>query len=182
MSEIDRLGTQLVHQLLPFERMAQEDNAEAASFRHNLSTGYALKGREGGLEQQLIEFLDEPKRKIDRTTWFDFDGVHFADGVAELDRDYARAQLANIVAILKSYVKVQLKIGGYTDNVGAAAANLKLSAERALAIKKELVTLGVAATRIETEGYGVLHPRCVANDTDECRAKNRRMAVQVTEK
>ena len=37
-------------------------------------------------------------------------------------------------------------------------------------------------TRLEAEGYGAEHPVCAANDTDECKAQNRRIALRVTAK
>ena len=44
------------------------------------------------------------------------------------------------------------------------------------------ITLGVAAPRLQAEGYGPLQPVCPANDTLECKLKNRRIAAQVTAK
>ena len=74
------------------------------------------------------------------------------------------------------------EIGGFTDNTGPAAANKKLSTERAEAIKAMLVSLDVAASRLAAAGYGPAQPVCAANDTEECKAKNRRIAVRVTAK
>ena len=90
-------------------------------------------------------------------------------------------QLTNIAEILKAFPKAKLKIGGYTDNVGDAAANLKLSAERAANVKAALVAMGIGAERLESEGYGQDHP-VADNAADEGRAQNRRIAVRVTEK
>jgi K(+)-stimulated pyrophosphate-energized sodium pump len=45
--------------------------------------------------------------------------------------------------------------------------------------KTEITELGIAADRVEAEGYGSQHPVCAANDTDECKAKNRRIDVRV---
>jgi K(+)-stimulated pyrophosphate-energized sodium pump len=49
-------------------------------------------------------------------------------------------------------------------------------------VVKELVALGVDAKRLAAEGYGPEYPVCAANDTDECKAQNRRIAVRVTAK
>jgi K(+)-stimulated pyrophosphate-energized sodium pump len=46
----------------------------------------------------------------------------------------------------------------------------------------ELIKLGVAESRLAAEGYGSQYPVCPANDTPECRAKNRRIDVRVTAK
>ncbi|HEX9958591.1 MAG TPA: OmpA family protein, partial [Fibrella sp.] len=93
----------------------------------------------------------------------------------------SREQLQNIAAILKAYPAVNLKIGGYTDNVGNAAANKKLSQRRAESAMTELVRLGVDQARLEAEGYGQEQP-IASNNTEEGRAQNRRTAVRVTKK
>ena len=74
---------------------------------------------------------------------------------------------------------MRLKIGGYTDNSGDAAANLRLSQARAETVMNELVTMGVARSRIEAEGYGDQHP-IADNATQEGRARNRRVALRAT--
>jgi outer membrane protein OmpA-like peptidoglycan-associated protein len=86
-----------------------------------------------------------------------------------------------MVAILKAYPAVKVKIGGYTDNVGAPAANLRLSQERADAVKQAIVHDGVGANRIVAEGYGEQHP-VADNTTEGGRAQNRRIALRVTAK
>ncbi len=84
-------------------------------------------------------------------------------------------------SILKAYPNVNLKIGGYTDNVGDDAANLKLSAARAEATSKALLDRGIATGRLEAEGYGEQHP-IASNETEEGRQRNRRIDVRVTKK
>ena len=68
--------------------------------------------------------------------------------------------------------KVKIKIGGYTDNVGNAASNMKLSAERAAVVMDALVAGGIDKSRLESEGYGDKNA-VASNDTDEGKAKNR---------
>jgi len=76
---------------------------------------------------------------------------------------------------------VMLKVGGYTDDVGSAAANLKLSERRAQAVRQAIVRDGIAPTRVQAEGYGEKHP-VADNATEEGRARNRRIALRVTKK
>jgi outer membrane protein OmpA-like peptidoglycan-associated protein len=82
---------------------------------------------------------------------------------------------------LKAYPNVKIKIGGYTDNTGDSAANLKLSQDRADNVKAELIQLGVAPNRVEAQGYGEEHP-VADNSTEEGRQKNRRISMRVTQK
>jgi OOP family OmpA-OmpF porin len=71
-----------------------------------------------------------------------------------------------------------LKIDGYTDNVGSEEFNKKLSVNRANAVKTYLTTKGLDATRITATGFGESNP-IAPNDTDEGRAKNRRVTFTI---
>ncbi|MBK6627810.1 MAG: protein translocase subunit SecD [Flavobacteriales bacterium] len=149
------------------------------AYNKALSTGVSIDGLAGGVESGLLGFL-ESGRPVDKTTWFNFDRVVFRSGSAELLADSSDAQLNNLAEILKAYPDVRLKIGGYTDSTGNAAANQKLSQQRAEAVVADLEKKGVANGRLEAEGYGSQHP-VASNATEEGRAKNRRMALRVLE-
>ena len=73
----------------------------------------------------------------------------------------------------------KLTIEGHTDSTGEPAANRPLSEERALAVKKYLENKGVDAARLESRGFGSSQP-VDSNDTEEGRAKNRRVEFKVT--
>ncbi len=131
-------------------------------------------------ESNLESFIKDASKPVDKTTWFDFDALVFETGKAALEPS-SHAQLDNVAKILQTYPAVHLKIGGYTDNQGQAANNLKLSTARANTVKTELVQRGISADRLTAEGYGDQHP-VGDNATEEGRAKNRRIAVRVTAK
>ena len=156
--------------------------AVTAAFMLKLSSGFELKGNNGGIEQMLTGFIEDKTKVVDKTTWFSFDQLSFQTGKAELDMEKSKAQLDNINEILKAYPTTKIKFGGYTDNVGNAEENKKLSQARAEAVMKALIGMGIKADRLEAEGYGQEHPVCAANDTDECKAKNRRIDVRVSAK
>jgi OOP family OmpA-OmpF porin len=67
---------------------------------------------------------------------------------------------------------------GHTDSVGNEAANQKLSVARADAVKAYLVSKGVEKNRVYTEGKGMKNP-VADNKTNEGRAKNRRVEIEV---
>lgn len=73
-----------------------------------------------------------------------------------------------------------VRIEGHTDNVGQQAANLKLSGERALAVRQWLVDHGIDTKRLVAVGFGDLKP-IADNATDEGRAQNRRTEFIVVE-
>jgi outer membrane protein OmpA-like peptidoglycan-associated protein len=151
-----------------------------AFVKRKLPGGLEINVPERGTESNLIAFIEDPTRPVDETTWFDFDRLNFETGSAELQAT-SREQLLNVAAVLKAYPGVELKIGGYTDNTGAAAANLRLSQARADNVRKELISNGIEPDRLEVEGYGAAHP-IADNSTAEGRAKNRRISLRVTEK
>ncbi len=133
-----------------------------------------------GMENRLLDFIEDRLRPVDKTTWFDFDRLTFDTGKATL-QDSSSEQLQNIAAILKAYPTVKVKIGGYTDNTGSKEANLRLAQDRATNVMHELVQRGVDASRLAAEGYGEEHA-VGDNATFEGRQKNRRIALRVTEK
>ncbi|HEY4935292.1 MAG TPA: OmpA family protein, partial [Puia sp.] len=75
---------------------------------------------------------------------------------------------------LKTNPDLDLMIEGHTDNVGNSAYNMKLSINRAESVKKVLVSLGIAGSRIQVKGFGDYRP-IATNDMAEGRAKNRRV-------
>ena len=72
----------------------------------------------------------------------------------------------------------QVIVTGYTDNAGAADHNAALSLQRAEAVRDYLVTLGADAAKFQVNGAGDARP-VADNSTEEGRAKNRRVEVEV---
>jgi outer membrane protein OmpA-like peptidoglycan-associated protein len=85
--------------------------------------------------------------------------------------------LVSIVAILKENPLAKFSITGHTDNVGTSNFNLKLSKERAAAVKNYLVSNGLAADRLTSDGLGNTQP-IGSNKTAAGRANNRRVEVK----
>ena len=142
-----------------------------------LPDGTNLRFPAGSTEARFLAFI-EANTPVDGETWYEFDRITFETDAATL-RPQSREQLSNVAAILKAYPPVRLKIGGYTDNSGDAAANLRLSQARAETVMTELANMGVARSRLEAEGYGDQHP-IADNATQEGRARNRRVALRAT--
>jgi OmpA-OmpF porin, OOP family len=149
-------------------------------FKLKLPDGSEIEVPEGSLEDQIVKFIQDDNQKIDKKVWFNFDRLLFDTGKSTLKAE-SQEQIQKTVAILKAFPKVKIKIGGYTDNVGNAASNMKLSAERAAVVMDALVAGGIDKNRLESEGYGDKNP-VASNDTDEGKAKNRRIAISVREK
>jgi outer membrane protein OmpA-like peptidoglycan-associated protein len=103
---------------------------------------------------------------------FDFDKA-----VIRPDAAHALGQLATVI---RAYPKGHVVLDGYTDAVGKASYNQKLSERRAEAVKRWLVENGsVEATRLSTRGFGAGHP-IASNATDAGRQKNRRVEAVIS--
>jgi outer membrane protein OmpA-like peptidoglycan-associated protein len=86
------------------------------------------------------------------------------------------AALQQITALLQADPPLKIEVQGHTDNVGGDDYNQKLSQGRADAVKAWLVAHAIPAERITTRGYGRQQP-VAGNDTDEGRARNRRVEI-----
>ena len=75
-------------------------------FKRKLPDGTELNIPRLGIENKLIDFIEDSSKPVDKTTWFDFDRLLFDTGKATLQPS-SQEQLQNIAAILKAYPKVQ---------------------------------------------------------------------------
>ena len=120
----------------------------------------------------------EDQKILDSNQWYTIENLYFQSGSGDL-KPGSEAQLNNLAEIMNAYPNLKVKLGGYTDNTGNENSNLKLSNLRAQTAKLKLLEMGISGDRIEAEGYGSQFPVCEANDTDECKAQNRRIDVRV---
>jgi OOP family OmpA-OmpF porin len=103
-------------------------------------------------------------------TFFDFDkAVLKPEGKAKLD---------DLTSKIKNITLEVIIAVGHTDSVGSDAYNQKLSLRRAEAVKAYMVSKGIEANRVYTEGKGEKQP-VADNKTTEGRAKNRRVEIEV---
>ena len=148
--------------------------------KRTLPSGIVLNVPSAGIESRLVAFIQDGSRSVNDTTWFDFDRLNFATGSATILPE-SQEQLDNIAEVLRAYPNVTVKVGGYTDNTGDPAANMRLSQSRAESVRTALIGKGIGAARMVAEGYGDKHP-VADNATPDGRARNRRIALRVTAK
>ena len=94
-----------------------------------------------------------------------FDNLNFESATTQLTPQ-STATVNNLAEVLKAYPNARVELVGHTDNTGAPDANQTLSLDRANAVKAMLVSEGVNADAISTNGYGQTRP-VASNDTDE---------------
>lgn len=100
-------------------------------------------------------------------------GINFDIDKATLKPE-SMGTLNMIVSVMKNNPDVKFEIDGHTDNSGAAQHNLELSQQRADAVKTQLISMGIDASRLTTKGFGDTKP-ISDNTTMEGKANNRRV-------
>ncbi len=154
----------------------------AGSIKVQLPNGKELEANKGGIEDQLVTFLNSNWKSLSddslKNKWFNFDNLNFNLGTATIT-PASEKQLDNIAEILKAYPDAKIKIGGYTDASGNAADNKKLSQDRANAAKAGLDKRGVGSQVIGAEGYGSQYAKYPASAPDDQRALDRHVSVSV---
>jgi OmpA-OmpF porin, OOP family len=117
----------------------------------------------------------KPKPVAEKVTFaadvlFDFDkSVVKPDGKSKLDDLSGKIRGINLEVVIAI---------GHADSIGGDAYNQKLSVRRAESVKAYLVSKGIEANRIYTEGKGEKQP-VADNRTKDGRAKNRRVEIEV---
>jgi len=139
--------------------------------------GYVLTVvEEAGMKQDVEFTAAELSKQLNEKGSVAIRGILFDTGKATIKPE-SEGVLAQIIELLKNDTALKLEIQGHTDNVGAQAANLKLSQDRGAAVKTYLVSKGgIDATRLATQGLGDSKP-VADNTTEEGRAQNRRVEL-----
>lgn len=91
----------------------------------------------------------------------------------------AKTNLDKLTEILINNPDTNINIYGHTDSKGSDSYNLSLSERRANSVKNYLISKGIAASRLIAKGEGEAMP-VATNDTEEGRAKNRRVEFAIT--
>jgi OOP family OmpA-OmpF porin len=160
----------------------------AGKFTINLPTGQSYKVRYkafASVESDLsIELPASPTPysmnytiTVTPPQTFTLDNVFFDSGKSNL-RPESSMELNELVTYMQLKKELKIEIGGHTDNVGDVVSNLKLSTERANAVRAYLLSKGIAPARVEANGYGDTQP-IADNATTAGRQQNRRTEVNI---
>lgn len=121
----------------------------------------------GGLD--LYDALETDGRVAVRDILFDTSKADIRPESADI--------LAEMGTMLQEHGELSLMIEGHTDNQGDFDFNMKLSADRAAAVRQYLIdNFGIASDRLRTMGLGSTQP-VDTNDTPDGRQQNRRVEL-----
>lgn len=130
--------------------------------------GCALPKPEVVKEEPKVTITEEDRRIVNEA----FNDLEFDFGKTTISaKSYTTLDKVAALLVNKNF---SLKLAGHTDNVGSESANMKLSKDRAEALKAYLVSKGANPSRIEATGYGETQP-IASNKTAAGRQKNRRV-------
>jgi outer membrane protein OmpA-like peptidoglycan-associated protein len=91
----------------------------------------------------------------------------------------AREKMAKVSGILLAYPGLKIQLEGHTDSIGSDEYNLKLSQQRADAVREYLIGQGVPGSTVTGSGFGKAAP-VASNDTAAGRQRNRRVDMVVS--
>lgn len=120
------------------------------------------------------EIKEETKKLFERA----LTGIKFETGKSVIKKE-SFGILDQVVKVMQENPSYNLEIHGHTDSQGDDAKNMKLSEDRAAAVRTYLEKKGVAANRLKSFGHGETMP-VADNNTAAGRAQNRRVEFKVT--
>ncbi len=153
--------------------------AKAAELEKETQTYQDLQKR---LEKEIHEGQIQLKEMKDRLTMTMVDKILFASGKANISRE-GKKVLDKVVEILNDIKDKRIQVEGHTDNVAITSSiktkyptNWELSTARATQVVRYLQEGGIDPKLLSATGYSEFQP-VASNDTEEGRAKNRRIEI-----
>lgn len=104
-------------------------------------------------------------------------GIYFDRNEYQLNTE-TKEELNRLISYLEMNPKIKIEIEAHTDGRKDENSNLKLSQKRANSVLSYLVKKGIKRKRLKAIGYGEAKP-IASNETEEGRAKNRRVAFKI---
>ena len=141
--------------------------------------GMTTYNQTGGSDMNRSPFVQIELDPIEVGQTFTLEAIQFDYGLAALSSSY-QAGCERLAQWMLDNPGVNIRVEGHTDNVGSVPFNMALSEDRATSVLNFLIDRGVTASRIAVEGKGPLEP-LADNETEEGRAKNRRVQVVILE-
>jgi outer membrane protein OmpA-like peptidoglycan-associated protein len=162
------------------EAATQKAREQASQAHEEMARMRRERDEELNHMQEVLSHIVETRRTkngmvmslSDNTFKFDFDSSELKPQNREL--------LSRIAGILLASKGYGLTVFGYTDDIGTADYNQKLSVRRAQSVRDYLVEAGLEPGMVSVRGYGKTSPM-VQGSSEAARAKNRRVEIALTD-
>jgi type IX secretion system PorP/SprF family membrane protein len=150
-----------------------------------------LTGRVDSLENQLKDYKDLVKKRpvtpfpagfdnVNKDDIYKMDKIYFQTNSSYL-KDESLPQLNNLLELLRTNPGMTIRVLGHTDYIASDTYNMWLSERRAKRVSDYLISNGIPAANVSAVGYGKRLP-VADNATEEGRALNRRVEIQIIKK
>jgi outer membrane protein OmpA-like peptidoglycan-associated protein len=159
---------------VPVSKATEENNGNAANNNSDTSSIAVITP-----EESLVIDHEIKVTPLKKGTKLLLNDIFFEFNSHEL-QDSSYIELAKVIELLNDNPKINIEINAHTDDVGSDEFNLKLSQRRAQIIVDYLVSKGVNPKRLTAKGFGKSKP-VASNETEEGRAKNRRVEMRIVE-
>ena len=133
------------------------------------STSLEVGKNSGNIDMKLL--------KLDMNAKLELKDILFESNSSTLS-DISFVELERVIKLMNENPTLKVEVAAHTDDVGSDSYNKVLSDKRANSVVTFLEENKIAENRFEYKGYGESQPK-VPNDTDENRAKNRRVELIV---
>ena len=137
--------------------------------------GYYMDVQEAKLRQTLSGTGVSVTRDGDNIILNMPSNITFGVNSADISSDFYEV-LDSVTIVVNEYDKTLIEVMGHTDNTGSEQHNQQLSDRRARSVTDYLASREINSVRLEAYGYGEGYP-VANNDTDQGRAKNRRVEI-----
>ena len=138
------------------------------------SCNFPLKEVRSMVDPYLLEIKLSPLKTGEKMNLYNlFFNTNSADLLPE-----SIPELMQLYRLLDENPLLRIEIQGHTDTVGARGYNKVLSEKRAQSVMAYLISMGIPADRLSTQGYGFDHP-LDTNETEEGRRRNRRTTILI---
>jgi outer membrane protein OmpA-like peptidoglycan-associated protein len=156
--------------------------APESTYVVKLPDGTVLNAKKGGIEDQLMQFFNDPNSKPSRRFPYNFDQLSFNAGSAVITNE-SMVQIQNVAFILKAYPKARIKIGGFNDKGGDSISNKLLSESRATTVAAAIKASGAFPNQIVgVEGFGSDFAKYPADAADSLKEKDNRISISIRSK
>ncbi len=141
--------------------------------------GYAFYNTTVNLVDENADLtLNAELKPLKKDTKIELSDINFETNSADLSES-SYEELNRLVELLNTNPLMKVEISAHTDDVGSKIYNLKLSDRRAASVKEFLFDKGISSENIVSKGYGESKPAYLPFDTEENRAKNRRVELKI---